>query len=134
MERVIALLTVLVQVSKRGSRPCGWDASSCRTTEGPQEVLCSSACTISRGPGWHKGRARVASERVWLAVCSPASTLRLLCAPASSCSWEACRLELRQPLEAELQNSMVSPLSKMGTRGEDLIHGEEASREELWKS
>ena len=86
------------------------------TTEGPQEVLlCSSVCTISRGPGWHKGRLRVASERVWLAVCSPAST--------SACSvlrlvlpWGSLPSRVAPALEAELQNSMVSPLEQNGNQ------------------
>lgn len=51
MERVIALLTVLVQVSKRGSRPAGWDALllSGQQRALREVLLCARVCTISRG-------------------------------------------------------------------------------------
>ena len=69
------------------------------TTEGPQEVLlCSSFCTISRGPGCDKCRLRAASEcvrlcRVFSRIHHHASAL----CSASSCPGEACHLELHHP-------------------------------------
>ena len=67
------------------------------TTEGPQEVLlCSSLCTISRGPDWYKGRLRVASERVRLRRVVLMRPLPPALCSASSCPGETRHLELRR--------------------------------------
>ena len=107
-------------------------------TEGPDEVLlCGGSCTISRGPGWHKGQLRAASERVQLCLCVfihlPSRACSVLCLVLP---WRSSPSRGGPVFEPELQNAMMNPLeeNKWELRGEDLIPGGEASREKVGKS